>query len=385
MFKSKNKFKTDLSGYYDIHDSGNLFPLNKYITTYSDYPPCFLYLTEAFRSDILIFLLENGSLIYSSCTGNLKSLIKDTFSFKSGTLIFEYKDIFVKLMVKDEVDDSNSTKFVSTDGEILEFSVGSKEEKQKEDSKKTYEMLIVYTSNLTNLHLKDFESFIVKQESTKIHLYVKNRYDEYVFDPIDMKIPDVINIELNYGKKFLDIEKQIINRLNNEDNGLYMFHGSPGAGKSTFLKYLTTKVDKDFIYIPANMIETFINDPTTFSSLLKKKNSILILEDAEKAIVKRMGDTYDSSAVTSLLNLSDGILGDVLRCPLIITYNCAKQDIDDALRRKGRLQVDYEFGPLDIEDAKKLASHLGFSEQEIEENITKNMVIADIYNLTKKN
>lgn len=384
MFNSKNKFKTDLKGYYDIHDSGNLFPINKYITTYSDYPPCFLYISEAFKSDILNFLLENGSLIYSSCTGNLKSLIKDTFSFKSGTIIFEYKDIFVKLMVKDEVDNSNSLGFVSTDGEYIDFETKSKEEKQKEDSKKTYEMLIIYTSNITNLHLNDFESFIAKHESTKIHMYVKNRYDEYVFDPIDIKIPEDINIELNYGKKFLSIEKEIIDRLNKNDNGLYMFHGAPGAGKSTFLKYLTTKVNKDFIYIPATMIESFINDPTTFSSLLKKKNSILILEDAEKAIVKRMGDNYDSSAVTSLLNLSDGILGDVLRCPLIITYNCAKQDIDEALRRKGRLQVDYEFGPLDVEDAKKLAKHLGFSKKEIEENITKKMVIAEIYNLTKK-
>jgi hypothetical protein len=42
----------------------------------------------------LNFLLENGSLVYSSCTGNLKSLIRDTQSFKSGTIIFEYKDIF---------------------------------------------------------------------------------------------------------------------------------------------------------------------------------------------------------------------------------------------------------------------------------------------------
>lgn len=384
MFNSKNKFKTNLNGYYDIHDSGNLFPINKYITTYSEYPPCFLYINEAFKSDVLSFLLKNGSLIYSSCTGNLKNLLKDTFSFKSGTIIFEYKDIFIKIMVKDEVDESNSTSFVSTDGEIVEFSSIIKEENQKENSKKTYEMVIIYTSNIEDLHLKDFEQFIAKQESSKIHLYVKNRYDEYVFDPIDMKIPDDINIELNYGSKFVSVEKQIIERLNNDDNGLYMFHGAPGAGKSTFLKYLTTKVNKDFIYIPATMIESFVNDPTTFSSLLKKKNSVLILEDAEKAIVKRMGDNYDSSAVTSLLNLSDGILGDVLRCPLVITYNCPKQDIDDALRRKGRLQVDYEFGPLDIEDAKKLAKHLGFSKKEIEENITKNMVIADIYNLTKK-
>jgi SpoVK/Ycf46/Vps4 family AAA+-type ATPase len=77
-------------------------------------------------------------------------------------------------------------------------------------------------------------------------------------------------------------------------------------------------------------------------------------------------------------------LGDILKCPIILTYNCPKQDVDEALRRKGRLQIDYEFGPLDMEDSKKLAKHLGFSKQEIEENITNKMVIADIYNLLHK-
>jgi hypothetical protein len=34
-----------------------------------------------------------------------------------------------------------------------------------------------------------------------------------------------------------------------------------------------------------------------------------------------------------------------------------------------------------MEDSKKLAKHLGFSNSEIENNIKNNMVIADIYNL----
>jgi SpoVK/Ycf46/Vps4 family AAA+-type ATPase len=330
----------------------------------------------------LDFLLENGTLIFNSCSGKLKNLISDNMSFKGGSFIFQYKDIFIKLMVKNS-DDVNLT-YTNSNGEVFTFDETSVDERLKDNPQKTYEMFIVYPSNIKDLHLKDFEQFIDIADSSKIHLFVKNRYDEYVFEPIKMTIPENINIELNYGKKFLEVEKHIIERLNKNDKGLYMFHGAPGAGKSTFLKYLTTKVNKDFIYIPATMIESFVNNPSTLSTLLQKKNSVLILEDAEKTIVKRMGDSYDSSAVTSLLNLSDGILGDILKCPLILTYNCPKQDIDEALRRKGRLQVDYEFGPLDIDDAKKLAKNLGFSKKEIDEHITKEMVIAEIYNLTKK-
>jgi len=382
MFNAKNKIRTDLTEFYINHDNGNEFPIARYISTYSKYPPCFLYIDETFKSSILSFLLERGELIFSSCSGKLKLLLNDSESFKGGSILFSYKDIYVKIMVKNS--DISSVTFTDMNGEVHAIGEESLNERLKNNIDKTYEMVMIYTSDTKNLPLKDFEPFIEVSDSSKIHLFVKNRYDEYVFEPIKMPIPDDINIELNYGKKFLDVEKQIVERLSTQDKGLYMFHGAPGAGKSTFLKYLTTKVNKDFIYIPATMIESFVNNPSTLSTLLQKKNSVLILEDAEKTIVKRMGDNYDSSAVTSLLNLSDGILGDILRCPLILTYNCPKQDIDEALRRKGRLQVDYEFGPLEIEDAKKLAKHLGFSKKEIEENITKKMVIAEIYNLTKK-
>jgi energy-coupling factor transporter ATP-binding protein EcfA2 len=382
MFNPRKTLRTDLTEFYINHDNGNEFPIARYISGYSKFPPCFLYIDETFKSSILSFLLEKGEFIFSSCSGKLKLLLNDSESFKGGSILFSYKDIYVKLMVKNS-DISNVT-FTDMNGEVHAIGEESLNERLKNNIDKTYEMVMIYTSDTKNLPLKDFESFIEVSDSSKIHLFVKNRYDEYVFEPIKMSIPDDINIELNYGKKFLDVEKQIVERLSTQDKGLYMFHGAPGAGKSTFLKYLTTKVNKDFIYIPATMIESFVNNPSTLSSLLQKKNSVLILEDAEKTIVKRMGDNYDSSAVTSLLNLSDGILGDILRCPLILTYNCPKQDIDEALRRKGRLQVDYEFGALEIEDAKKLAKHLGFSKKEIEENITKKMVIAEIYNLTKK-
>jgi energy-coupling factor transporter ATP-binding protein EcfA2 len=382
MINSKNIFKTDISEFYENHDNGNEFPIARYISKNSKYAPCILYVNETFKSSIFDFLLTNGSLIYNTYSGKLKDLIKDSYAFKGGTFLFEYKNIFIKLIVKNSED--TYITFTDVHGEVHSIDEPTVDERLKDNPKKTYEMMIIYPSNILDLHLKDFEKFIDISSASKIHLFVKNRYDEYVFEPINMPVPENMNIELNYGKKFKKIESEIISRLNENDKGLYMFHGIPGTGKSTFLKYLTTKVSKDFIYIPATMIESFVNNPSTLSTLLQKKNSVLILEDAEKAIVKRLGDNYDSSAVTSLLNLSDGILGDILKCPIILTYNCPKQDIDDALRRKGRLQIDYEFGCLSLEESKRLAKQLGFSTKQIEENITKEMVIAEIYNLTKQ-
>jgi SpoVK/Ycf46/Vps4 family AAA+-type ATPase len=131
------------------------------------------------------------------------------------------------------------------------------------------------------------------------------------------------------------------------------------------------------------MIETFTSDPNCLSVLIEKPNSIIILEDAEKAIMKRQGDGLDSSSVSALLNLSDGILSDILKTSVILTYNCPKQDIDSALRRKGRLQVDYEFGKLNVTDARKLAKSLKHKKKTIDE-IDKPMSVAEIYNLEKE-
>jgi hypothetical protein len=381
MFSTKDKFNADLTGFYKNSASSNEFPLFLYLSSLGEGIPCVLYINETFNSSILDFLLKNGSLVYNSISGKLKSLKLNNRNFKAGNFIFKYKDIFVKIMVKEAELDENPY-YTNSKGELVSY--GTQEnvnEKLKDLEDRTYELMIYYTTFNSRIPLEDFEPYVDNVECSKIHLFIKNRYDEYVFEPIKMDLPKDINIGLNYGKKFLNVEKEIVKKLTENSKGLYMFHGPPGTGKSTFLKYLTTQIKKDFIYIPAIMVDSFINNPSNFASLLQKKNSILILEDAEKAIVKRLNDGIDSSSVTSLLNISDGILGDILKCPIILTYNCPKQDVDEALRRKGRLQIDYEFGPLDMEDSKKLAKHLGFSNSEIENNIKNNMVIADIYNL----
>jgi SpoVK/Ycf46/Vps4 family AAA+-type ATPase len=163
-----------------------------------------------------------------------------------------------------------------------------------------------------------------------------------------------------------------------------MFHGLPGTGKTTYIKYLAGQIKRDFIYIPTTMIEYFTSDPNCLHTLIQKPNSVIILEDAEKAILKRLGDGMDSSAVSSLLNLSDGILSDILKTSVIVTYNCPKQDVDDALKRKGRLQMDYEFTALIEEDAKKLAKHLKYPKKVIEEKIKGPLTLSEIYNIEKE-
>jgi SpoVK/Ycf46/Vps4 family AAA+-type ATPase len=113
--------------------------------------------------------------------------------------------------------------------------------------------------------------------------------------------------------------------------------------------------------------------PDFISLLMNKKEAVLILEDAEKAVQERGGNGNDS-AVATLLNLADGILGSLLNISIIVTYNADRQFIDKALLRKGRLSFDYDFGPLKTADAARLMKHLG-KDAAVEGPMT----LADIY------
>lgn len=60
---------------------------------------------------------------------------------------------------------------------------------------------------------------------------------------------------MNYGNEFLKIHDTIMNRLTRQnDKGIILFHGDPGTGKTSYLKYLTTIIsEKEIIFIPPSM------------------------------------------------------------------------------------------------------------------------------------
>jgi hypothetical protein len=69
--------------------------------------------------------------------------------------------------------------------------------------------------------------------------------------------------------------------------------------------------------------------------LIDNPNTVVIVEDAENIIMDRR--TSGSSAVSNLLNISDGLLADFLNVQLICTFNSSVIMVDSALMRKGRL------------------------------------------------
>jgi hypothetical protein len=357
---------------YSSQSNGIDYNINKYVFQTTGYASSIFYADEKFDESLLDFLLEKATLIKFNTTGKLSFVLKNKKHYRGGSFWFSYKDVFLKIAVVGE--DSDSESFFSIEST-------DNDKKYNQNKVKKYDLTVFAPSYVKDFHLKDFEKFITKEDGCKIHIFIKNQYGDYNFEPLKVRTPE-IDVGLNYGKKFVEIDKKIQERLLNNNNGLFMFHGKPGTGKTTYIKYLASKINKDFIFIPTTMVETFTSDPNTLQYLIQKPNSILILEDAEKAVLKRYGDNLDSSNVSALLNLSDGILSDMLKMSVILTYNCAKNEIDAALKRKGRLQADYEFNLMEVDDAVKLATHLK-KPKDLIETITEPISLADIYNLGK--
>ena len=194
-------------------------------------------------------------------------------------------------------------------------------------------------------------------------------------EEFELKI-NKIDLGLNYGEEFSEVHDTIVKRLNKQnDKGIVLLHGTPGTGKTTYIKHLTSLIeDKEVIFVPPSMAEA-LSDPSIIPFLMDYKNSILIIEDAERVLGSREGSGA-SQSTSNLLNLTDGILGDCLNIQIIATFNTKKDNIDEAFMRKGRLIAEYKFDKLSIESTNKLLKHL-----KKDVVVSEGMVLSDIYNI----
>jgi hypothetical protein len=91
----------------------------------------------------------------------------------------------------------------------------------------------------------------------------------------------------------------------------------------------------------------------------KKKQKIVLLEDAEELLLPRDGGNRDK--VSNLLNLADGFLGDHLKLNVIATTNATVRQLDSAILRPGRLLGSREFRRLNRDEAMRLADAKGLT------------------------
>lgn len=217
-------------------------------------------------------------------------------------------------------------------------------------------------------------------------------------DFVKFEMPDE-----HYGEGFVDFHEKLINRLKLNNKGLILFHGEPGTGKTQYIRKLIKDLSEvaRVLYFSPAMISSvtnpeFIDFITDWASESDdKRKRIIILEDAEPLLKTRKSG--GDNGITNLLNLTSGLLSDILSIQYICTFNTNIDEIDQALLREERLTAIKEFKPLNKEQSIKLANALGI--KDAENNIlklieTKNkepkrkidhLSLAEIYTIINKN
>ena len=217
-----------------------------------------------------------------------------------------------------------------------------------------------------------------EQEKRQFFMIKKNQFQE--FELVDFKLKSVVvSVTDYYNDDLTPLHENLLSFLVEPDsNGVVLFHGTPGTGKTSYIRHLISSVKSRFIYIPNNLF-AHLSDPEFISFISSFPESVIILEDCEELLRSRMQQSTDAG-ISNLLNLGDGLLGDALKLKIICTFNCELSRIDEAILRKGRLAFRYEFGPLNVEKSNKLFSILGINAKTDEP-----MTLAEIFNFEHDN
>lgn len=171
----------------------------------------------------------------------------------------------------------------------------------------------------------------------------------------------------NYSAGVLESYDYIRGQLANPkpDGRICIFSGVAGSGKTHLIKGLVSETENcRFIMVPPQYVVE-LSGPELLRLLIAKRDTadtedtindiesvnatVILVEDGDSVIAPRAVDNM--SAISSLLNTSDGIIGEALNIKLVLTTNAKIEELDPAIERPGRLCKMVEVNALNREEA----------------------------------
>ena len=146
-----------------------------------------------------------------------------------------------------------------------------------------------------------------------------------------------------------------------KSGGITILDGPPGTGKSTLIAELMRRLYQTHVFyvLPVGQHDS-LSQPSMVEFWQEQNGAhpnevkVIIMEDAEKILFQRRSDNNES--VSALLNIADGLMGQMLRVHVLCTLNQGMEHLDPAILRPGRLRGYRYVGLLSRESARKLAA-----------------------------
>lgn len=164
------------------------------------------------------------------------------------------------------------------------------------------------------------------------------------------------NFDSFYSKTTNKEVSNLVKKIKKSKNGLSIFYGEKGTGKTNMIKNISKIINKDIFFIPNNIIEHTITNPEFVKFLKKNNNSVLIIDDFELII-----DNYSryDSIINGIIQMVDSLISEIINVNIILIFNIDDiSDIDDLIYCNN-LHGLVNFECLSVNESNKLSDSLG--------------------------
>jgi transitional endoplasmic reticulum ATPase len=190
-------------------------------------------------------------------------------------------------------------------------------------------------------------------------IILEDREAHQVEGAIDVTFDDIGGLEkqIRLVREFVQLPLQIpfaYTQLGIRPPRGVIFYGPPGTGKTYLARAIANEINARFFYINGpDIIGTFSGETEgnlrrLFSEAIHHAPSIVIIDELDAIAPKRghLGTLSDTRAVTQLLSIMDGM--QQVSGVIVIGTSNRLEEIDMALRRPGRFDLEIFFAPPDF-------------------------------------